>query len=219
MTLTGSGSATLAPSTETNPNHHHVFKIVEVTGRPYYGFHSKEHRYAKIYLYNPMFLKRVSDLLNSGAVMGQVLQPHYSHVPYTLQFMMDYNLQGMSLIHLKMAKFRHDQPTVTYDSQIVTWLGHSQPADKRQFNLSEMTIDMLTPDSLKPMTTCKLELDAVAADILNSNEELIETSKRSGNPGLEFIWEDEKLRRINQGLSLDQHPLTPPQSPPRQRSP
>ena len=215
MTLTGSAS-----TSETNPNYHHVFKIVEVTGRPYYGFHGKEHRYAKIYLYNPMFLKRASDLLNSGAVMGQILQPHYSHIPYTLQFMMDYNLQGMSLIHLKMAKFRHEQPTVTYDSQIVTWAGLSQSADQRWFNLTEMTIDMLTPDSLKPVTTCKLELDAVAADILNSNEELIDSSsKKSGNPGLEFIWEDEKLRRINQGLSLSQHPLTPPQSPPRQRSP
>ena len=55
----------------------------------------------------------------SGSVMGQILQPHYGHIPYTLQFMMDYNLQGMSLIHVKIAQFRHPNLKVTYESQDV----------------------------------------------------------------------------------------------------
>jgi len=226
MTMSGNAAAAAEKETklESNPNYHHVFKIIEVSGMPYYGYHSREHRFAKVYLYNPMYLKRASDLLNSGAVMGQVFQPHYSHVPYTLQFMMDYNLQGMSLIHLKMAKFRHDQPAalICEDSsqQIsVDWLSLT-PASQKVFKLKEMTIDMLAPDTLKRTTTCQLELDAVAADVLNTNEDLVDTkAKRSGNPGLEFIWEDEKLRRLHQGLSLEENPLTPPSSPPRQRSP
>ena len=151
--------------------------------------------------------------------MGKAFQPHYSHVPYTLQFMMDYNLQGMSLIHLKMAKFRHDQPAalICDSSQTVQW--QLTPASQKIFKLEEMTMDMLAPDSLKRTTTCQLELDAVAADVLNTNEDLINTSKRTGNPGLEFIWQDERLRRLNQGLSLEENPLTPPNSPPRLRSP
>ena len=83
---------------------------------------------------------------------------------------------------------------------------------------------MLTPDSLKPMTTCEIELDCVAADILNSNEDLMASMgthdvKKSGNPGLEIIWEDERLRRIAHGIDLDENPLTPPLSPARERSP
>ena len=86
---------------------------------------------------------------------------------------------------------------------------------------------MLTPDSLPPMTTCEIELDAIAADILNSNEDLSSTlgassqnfAKKSGNPGLNLIWEDERLRRLAYGIDLKENPLTPPSSPPRQRSP
>ncbi len=36
-----------------------------------------------------------------------MLQPHESHVPFELQFMMDYNVQGMNLIHLRHAMFRY----------------------------------------------------------------------------------------------------------------
>ena len=46
-----------------NPNYHHVYKIVEVTARPYYGYHAREHRFAKIYFYNPHDLRKASDLL------------------------------------------------------------------------------------------------------------------------------------------------------------
>ena len=51
-------------------------------------------------------LKRGSDLLIAGVILGEVFQPHESHVPPELQFMMDYNLQGMNLIHLKHVMFR-----------------------------------------------------------------------------------------------------------------
>lgn len=199
-----------------------MYKIVEVKGRPYYGYHPKEHRYAKIYLYNPYDLRKASDLLANGSVMGQVLQPHYGHIPYTLQFMMDYNLQGMSLIHVKAAKFRHPNPKVTYEaSQVLFWPGSGKDPQERHFNVNEMTEEMLGPDDFMPMTTCQVELDAVAADLLNSNEDLtvLKGNKKSGNPGLEIIWEDERLRRLNLDLDLEQNPLTPPSSPPRQRSP
>ena len=49
---------------------------------------------------------RLADLLLAGAVMNQVLQPHESHIPFPLQFMIDYNLFGMNHIHLSALKFR-----------------------------------------------------------------------------------------------------------------
>ena len=133
-------------------------------------------------------------------------------------------VQGMSLIHVKTAKFRHKEPKVTYDSQILFWSGSSKDPSDRKFEIKEMPPEMLTPDSLRPMTTCEIELDCVAADLLNSNEDLMATlgsndAKKSGNPGLEIIWEDERLRRIAEGINIEDHPLTPPLSPARERSP
>ena len=58
-----------------------------------YGYHAKQHTFIKIYLYNPFMVKRASDLLQHGAVMNKVLQPHESHTNIVLQFFMDYNLQ------------------------------------------------------------------------------------------------------------------------------
>lgn len=202
----------------------HVFKIVEVTGRPFYGYHSREHRYYKIYLYNPWSLKKACDLLASGGIMGQVLQPHYGHIPFTLQFMMDFNLQGMSLIHLSHAKFRRTQVSDASESE--DWSQSSNPLSQRLFNVAEMPSHMLMPESVQPVSTCPVEVDAVAADILNSNADLLMSSdsfvnegKKSGNPGLEFIWEDERLRRLSLGIDIEQDPLKPPVSPPRTRKP
>jgi len=133
----------------------------------------------------------------------------------------------MSLIHVKLAQFRHPEPKVTYESQEIPFWSESYKEPKeRLFNIEEMPQNMLGPDSLPPSTTCELELDAVAADILNTNEDLNVTfghgqnsKKKSGNPGLNLIWEDERLRRLANGIDLKENPLTPPTSPPRLRSP
>ena len=144
---------------------------------------------------------------------------------------MDYNLQGMSLIHLKYAKFRkpsniQDRSQLTSTSSAMAsdqlQLLISQPPTQRIFRIEHFPDELLAPDSLPPMSVCDLEIDAVACDIMNNNEDLMSTIatddvKRSGNPGLEAIWQDEKLRRSAFGYDLDEQPLTPPSSPPRQR--
>ncbi|KAL6043773.1 hypothetical protein STEG23_018540, partial [Scotinomys teguina] len=53
-------------------------------------------------------------------------------------------------------------------------------------------------DGVEPLSTCELEVDAVAADILNRLD--IE-AQIGGNPGLQAIWEDEKQRRRNRNES------------------
>ena len=45
-------------------------------------------------------VKRASDLLQHGAVMNKVLQPHESHTNLVLQFFMDYNLQVILILIL-----------------------------------------------------------------------------------------------------------------------
>ena len=78
-----------------------------MSGVPYYGYHSREHMFLKLFFYDPLMIKRAATLLQNGGVMERYFQPHESHIPYILQFMMDYNLQGMNFLHLRNAKFQH----------------------------------------------------------------------------------------------------------------
>lgn len=52
------------------------------------------------------FSSRLADLLVAGVVTNQVLQPHESHIPFVLQFMIDHHLFGMNHIHLANVWFR-----------------------------------------------------------------------------------------------------------------
>lgn len=47
-------------------------------------------------------------MLQSEVILGRLYQPHESHIPYILQFMIDYNLHGMSRILLNNLKYRNN---------------------------------------------------------------------------------------------------------------
>lgn len=115
---------------QAHSNTEHIFKIVHVKAmlvihlynpyllfnlffncRPFYGYHSNEHQFLKIYFYNPHFVKRAANLLQNGAILGKVFQPHESHVPYILQFFIDYNLYGMSFLHVPSDVVRYRTST------------------------------------------------------------------------------------------------------------
>ncbi|XP_065090214.1 DNA polymerase zeta catalytic subunit-like [Ochlerotatus camptorhynchus] len=76
----------------------HVFRIALVKGIPIYGYHRKEHQFFKIYLYNPFLIRKANNLLMNGVILSRVFQTFESHVPYILQFFIDYNLYGMSFL-------------------------------------------------------------------------------------------------------------------------
>uniref|UniRef100_A0A3Q2DKD5 DNA polymerase zeta catalytic subunit n=1 Tax=Cyprinodon variegatus TaxID=28743 RepID=A0A3Q2DKD5_CYPVA len=160
----------------------HVFKVVLVSGMPFYGFHAKEKHFMKIYLYNPQIVKRVCELLQSGAVMNKSYQPHEGHIPYLLQLFMDYNLYGMNLINMGAVKFRRSRYRPKYGSlagTFVRWEESALPCS-------------LVLENVERQSTCELEVDAVAVDILNR----LDIENQIGrNPGLQAIWEDEKQRR------------------------
>nr|XP_046229616.1 DNA polymerase zeta catalytic subunit isoform X2 [Scatophagus argus] len=188
----------------------HVFKVVLVSGMPFYGYHAKEKHFMKIYLYNPQMVKRVCELLQSGAVMNKSYQPHEGHIPFLLQLFIDYNLYGMNLLNLAAVKFRRDQnkeatvaapdrQTPSSRPSISPW---KSPCTSKHNNSTlggtfvrweENAIPCsLVLDEVEKQSTCELEVDAVAVDILNRLE--IE-SQIGRNPGLQAIWEDEKQRR------------------------
>ncbi|XP_077408333.1 DNA polymerase zeta catalytic subunit isoform X2 [Vanacampus margaritifer] len=188
----------------------HIFKVVLVSGMPFYGYHSKEKHFMKIYLYNPQMVKRVCELLQSGAVMNKVYQPHEGHIPYLLQLFIDYNLYGMNLLNLAAVKFRgrKDKEDVPADPDQQTPSAHSSNTPCKSPCTSKLNCSTfggtfvrweenaipcsLVLNEVERQSTCELEVDAVAVDVLNR----LEIDNQIGrNPGLQAIWEDEKQRR------------------------
>lgn len=91
---------------ESNPRNIFVAHISLCKGIPFYGYHVGWAPYLKVYLINPSYMTKFSDLLRTGAIMGTKMQPHESHIPYLLQFLTDFNLTGCGNIELTSALFR-----------------------------------------------------------------------------------------------------------------
>ncbi|XP_012275886.1 uncharacterized protein LOC105697279 isoform X2 [Orussus abietinus] len=183
-------------------NIQHVFKIQRVSGVPFYGYHTREHQFFKIYFYNPAMVKRAADLLQNGSVLDRSLQPHEAHIPYVMQFMIDYNLYGMSAINLLSVK--HRRPALSKDEAETTLDGGSLDRGR--------AFEEYLPTSVLRQSSCKLEVDAWASDILNRRT--IQKGMEL-NPGLEAIWEEEKTRRSRAGLGDSDSQLVNPKSPSR----
>ncbi|KAH8316357.1 hypothetical protein KR067_005684 [Drosophila pandora] len=159
-------------------NAQHVFKIQLVKGIPFYGYHRVEHQFLKIYMFNPRFVRRAANLLQSGAILSKNFSPHESHVPYILQFMIDYNLYGMSYLHVPMEvlKFRrNNEDDVPY--------ANVKPAQ------------LLDVRNAKKMACSALEVDVSSNFILNRFQLVTKAKGNHTNPGIEAIWNDEKMRR------------------------
>ncbi|XP_059056759.1 DNA polymerase zeta catalytic subunit isoform X1 [Achroia grisella] len=149
-----------------------------VKGLPFYGFHDKNHLYLKIFLYSPNLIKQAVELCSNGAILGHVLQPHESHLNFTLQFFIDFNLFGMSYIDLQNVKFRKS--------------GLSQSSNE--------PVQSVDDGSLKPESICFYEADCVASHIINRQR----IGKGDGieNPGLEEVWNQENERRKQLNISI-----------------
>ena len=70
-----------------------------VHGVPFFGYHNEPRPFIKIFLSNPSLVTRASAALSSGAVLGVQLQPCEAHIPFMLQFGIDYNVSGMDYLH------------------------------------------------------------------------------------------------------------------------
>lgn len=152
--------------------------------RPFYGFHDKEHLFLKIFLYNPGLIRQAVELCSNGAILGQALQPHESHLNFTLQFFIDFNLFGMSNIDLQCVKFRKN--------------GISQQSDEPIQSSDEL--------GLKPESSCYYEVDCIASHILNRQR--VGRGDGIENPGLEEVWNQERERRRQLNLSISSKSLS-----------
>lgn len=142
-----------------------------------YGYHTKSHQFFKIYLYNPLLIKKVSTLVLNETTLGRIYQPHETHLNFALQFMIDYNLHGMSNMIASKMNFRLDP--------------------KREN--SNLDPEIFLPPSVCKMTVCELEGDVLADCIVNREE--VSSGHIAANPGIAALWADEMQRRRNKGES------------------
>ena len=159
--------------------------------RPFYGYHRSDHQFLKIYMFNPRFVRKAANLLQNGAILNKNFHPHESHVPYILQFMIDFNLYGMSFLHvpLEIVKFRR-----------------SNESDEILFkNIQETQI--LDCNIVKKICCSSLEVDVVSNFILNRFQLITKTNAAHTNPGIESIWNDERLRRQKLAQADDEEKL------------
>lgn len=90
-------------------SHFKVIAILLVKGIDFYGFHSNDQYFLKIYLNDPAMVSKTVDLLQRG-VLSHPVQCYEQHIPYLHQFFIDYNLYGMDFIELDHFQCRWPVP-------------------------------------------------------------------------------------------------------------
>ncbi|CAI2731232.1 unnamed protein product [Schistosoma spindalis] len=163
-----------------------VFDASVVSGFSIYGYHESKKPFIKLYLVDPSLVSVCSEILLSGVVLNRPFQTYESHIPYLLQFCVDYNLFGMNLLYAGYFRFRTSN-SVGFPSLVRS----SENAWNPQKFGSEY---LLSPESIPKCTSMELEVDISAWDILNRRDL---QDNLSINPGLEAMWHEEKMRRAS----------------------
>ncbi|KAL8028904.1 hypothetical protein ABFX02_14G193000 [Erythranthe guttata] len=165
----------------------HVHGCDLVRAKKFYGYHSSEDLFLKIYFYHPQDVSRAANLLLTGAILDKVLQPYESHIPFLLQFLIDYNLYGMGHLHVSKIKFRYPVPDVFFQPK-VQCNGKTRPLTDESASMESQAdlggdLNVNTPiwtsstipdgwiwqdnSHFRRQSTSELEVDAIAHDIIN----------------------------------------------------
>ncbi|EHK22518.1 uncharacterized protein TRIVIDRAFT_191274 [Trichoderma virens Gv29-8] len=135
-----------------------VARITLVKGIPFYGYSVGYKSFLKIYMFNPLVMTRLADLLQQGVIMKRKFQPYEAHLQYLLQFMIDYNLYGCDYVESSQTYFR--SPVPAHHGNTATssylWNEHTIPT---AFVTNELT--------LPRESYCSLEVDIAAQNIAN----------------------------------------------------
>lgn len=194
----------------------YVARITLAKGVPFYGFHVGYRFFLKIYMFNPIVMTRLSDLLQQGVIMKRKFQPYEAHLQYLLQFMCDYNLYGCDYLEAGKAVFRSPVPKLGEDEEASTHIWHSQ----------SISPDNITEEYALPrMSHCSIEVDLCVQDILNrkavKERGLHHDFTEKGHPvpssmklvhSMAGLWRDEtKRRKRRMGLTKPGSSPFPPE--------
>ncbi|EFC40538.1 ATREV3; DNA binding protein-like protein [Naegleria gruberi] len=173
-----------------------VHDIVLVSGKPFYGYWFNHKLFLKVYVYNPSHVGKMAAMFGNGTVMGHRFSVYEAHIPFPLQFMMDYNLYGMGDLSVEKLYFR-----LPFNS-----FRDDMAADKIS-SQNAIQYGTILPDNVKRLSKCEIEMDAFSRDVMNrkdivdlqlSLEDEKEESfgkERKLIRSLNVIWEEERRRR------------------------
>ncbi|XP_046848503.1 DNA polymerase zeta catalytic subunit-like [Xenia sp. Carnegie-2017] len=160
------------------------------------------------YVHKTEIVKKILvDLLQNGAILNKSFQPHEAHVPYILQFLIDYNLYGMNLLRVRKVHFRgissKTDKNLSYNNKSIPLHGSSPNSflnfpSSQHWNEDTIPRNLCLDPTVKKVSRCELEVDVIAEDILN---QINVESCIGHNPGITAMWEDERQRRRDIGLS------------------
>ncbi|KAF6802480.1 DNA polymerase zeta catalytic subunit [Colletotrichum sojae] len=134
-----------------------VARITLVKGVPFYGFHVGYKFFLKIYMFNPVVMTRLADLLQQGVILKKKFQPYEAHLQYLLQFMTDYNLYGCGYLDASNVYFRGPIPSYEVEGNSKhLWHDRSIPRGR-----------VLDDLSLPRVSHCSVEVDICVQNIIN----------------------------------------------------
>ncbi|GAV55008.1 hypothetical protein ZYGR_0AS03310 [Zygosaccharomyces rouxii] len=84
----------------------YIANVSVVKAVPFYGFHVGWSLFYKISLLNPGIVNKLSDWIRDGKMFGKRMQSYETHLPYLLQFSVDFNLFGCSWMDFNQCYFR-----------------------------------------------------------------------------------------------------------------
>ncbi|OCF36582.1 DNA polymerase zeta subunit [Kwoniella heveanensis BCC8398] len=204
-----------------DPKHLHVISVMLVKGVPFYGYHLGYSYFLKVTLANPSKIYTALEQLRKSVVLGREWQPHEAHMNHVLQFMCDFDLYGCGWLDLAGGTFREPLPEGDpYASP------PSSPEDRHSiFNDITVPTSMVYPPALSPPkdTFTPLEIDVLPHHILNRlrlkprslHHDFVELLHSPLDPNEKLVpavaelWEDERRRRAQRGLSLASEAMMP----------
>lgn len=138
----------------------YVAYITLVKGIPFYGYSVGYRLFLKVYLFNPLHMTRLADLLHQGAIMKRSFQPYEGHLQYLAQWMCDYNLFGCAYINCEKYKFRGPVPE-WQDMESMRHRWHSRSIGSE---------DISDPNIVPRQSYCSIEVDVRVEDIINRRD-------------------------------------------------
>lgn len=182
-----------------------------VRATPFYGYHSEDSLFVKISYFNPSIASRLAAVLRGGSVLNASYMPYEAHIPFLMQFALDYNLHGMDFIELAHPRFRapvpsHNEPICTPCTSTIE-LGTQWTT----VNIPEAW-KWQPPVTMPRQASCEIEVDVQSQDIANSLDKKRVLSKDGEDrdareddepilPSLGLLWEDECKRCLAAGTS------------------
>jgi hypothetical protein len=216
------------------PQNKFIRSITVVEGRGFYTYcNGPPCPFLRVEYYDPKLRWKVKMLLERGLKVPMSYHPdarqydrddthedllkfhcYEAHIPYTMQFFKDWNLAGMSYVHLRRVKIRGrignyskeyyaqkaNDSSMVFNEDDVFLPSNTPESCLWKTEYSNSDTDPL-PKRTKKISSCDVEMDCTVDDMLNRDavmktmpdDEIDEIHWRAV-PSLQEIWKEERIR-------------------------